>query len=469
MSSEPVATISECLTTTQDWEVKTTVCITGGCGFLAQHLIKQLNLYTTNIECVRVLDFCQFEQALGTRNVIKACQENSVRNLIYVSNTSVVKSYNSIISGTEENTSYPKKHLFPDGESRAEAESLVLGANGLVLKDLTSTLRTLCIRPVTLYGELDSYLLPHLVDLAIFNEGHIPCIGSLRSKHHFMYVGNAAWALLCANKAINKGSFQLPTLIPRISQSMTEDVWTSGGQTPSTSSGGKRLSKTLVKPKGKLWGKKLFSSIGRDSRSNSVSLPTVPRTSDPSVSGYSVDVITPPWETYDVKGEGKVYFICDDTPPINFFLFIKPILYRYGYFLTSWSLPEKWAKRIATVVYVVALILYPFIMCNPRVTINDVHHVCRTYTFSDKLARQRLGYMPIFNPKEGMRRTTEFYDNKYKEAMMSHLVDHALSSKHVGMLRRMSMIKRDIAVMDMTDTGRRFRVKRVDSRNKGWW
>ena len=46
----------------------------------------------------------------------------------------------------------------------------------------------------------------------------------------------------------------------------------------------------------------------------------------------------------EVVVEGKAYFVRDDTPPRNFFLIMQPILVRYGFFLTSWVVPERWAK-----------------------------------------------------------------------------------------------------------------------------
>ena len=44
---------------------KQTVAVTGGCGFLGQHLIKLLHTHTTNVQCVRVLDFMAFSKELG--------------------------------------------------------------------------------------------------------------------------------------------------------------------------------------------------------------------------------------------------------------------------------------------------------------------------------------------------------------------------------------------------------------------
>lgn len=62
--------------------------------------------------------------------MIEACKLNGVKNLIYVSDVTVVKDLNSIIKGTEGTTCYPANHLHLDGWSKCEAEKLVLSANG---------------------------------------------------------------------------------------------------------------------------------------------------------------------------------------------------------------------------------------------------------------------------------------------------------------------------------------------------
>ena len=41
------------------------VLVTGGSGFLGQHVVKHLQMYGTNIKEVRVLDVVQYEQKLG--------------------------------------------------------------------------------------------------------------------------------------------------------------------------------------------------------------------------------------------------------------------------------------------------------------------------------------------------------------------------------------------------------------------
>jgi nucleoside-diphosphate-sugar epimerase len=70
-------------------------------------------------------------------------------------------------------------------------------------------LRTVAIRPVTLYGEADSRLIPDTINLAVLNKGYIPCVGTMKTKSQFMYVGNAAWALLCIHANLAQISIQV--------------------------------------------------------------------------------------------------------------------------------------------------------------------------------------------------------------------------------------------------------------------
>lgn len=68
--------------------------------------------------------------SLGTKTVVDMCIENGVRNLIYISCASVVMGHEKIVFGTEENTSYPKDHLFEYAATICEAEKIVLQAHG---------------------------------------------------------------------------------------------------------------------------------------------------------------------------------------------------------------------------------------------------------------------------------------------------------------------------------------------------
>ena len=104
-------------------------------------------------------------------------------------------------------------------------------------------------------------------------------------------------------------------------------------------------------------------------------------------------------------------------------------------------------------------LIYPVIHYNPSVGFSTIHELCRTYIFKDNLARKHLNYSPIFERKESFQRTVNFYDLKYKKAMYGCLVNRALVSNHIGMLRQMSKLKRLITGIDLADSGKRFRAK----------
>ena len=93
--------------------------------------------------------------------------------------------------------------LFSPEILQAGAVKGIFGDSADMSED-SGTLKTVAIRLLALYGEMDSTLLPHVVSLATANDGHLVCVGSMKSKCHMMYVGNAAWALICAYTKLNK-------------------------------------------------------------------------------------------------------------------------------------------------------------------------------------------------------------------------------------------------------------------------
>ncbi|KAL8575861.1 hypothetical protein ACOMHN_014866 [Nucella lapillus] len=147
--------------------------------------------------------------------------DNRVQNLIYASDIAVVMGQFAIVRGNE-SISYPRSFLLPDGPSKAQAEKMIIDACGNFTgggpadpeDPWTKTqLKTMVLRLVNLYGELDSLLWPRLVRLGAYNHGHVPCVGTLKTKVHLMYVGNAAWALICAHDALSGNRRNLVCII----------------------------------------------------------------------------------------------------------------------------------------------------------------------------------------------------------------------------------------------------------------
>jgi len=93
----------------------------------------------------------------GTRHVIEACRRHGVKKLVYTSTLSVVFS-GSDMRHTSEDAAYPAKYLNHSDKAKAEAERLVLEANG-------ADLATVALRPHGIWGPGDTQLLPRILKL----------------------------------------------------------------------------------------------------------------------------------------------------------------------------------------------------------------------------------------------------------------------------------------------------------------
>lgn len=71
------------------------------------------------------------------------------------------------------------------------------------LRPFADRLRTLSLRPTVLYGEGDERFFPTLLKVGHKFGGIIPKICGVGGKQQLTYVGNAAWAHICAKNALN--------------------------------------------------------------------------------------------------------------------------------------------------------------------------------------------------------------------------------------------------------------------------
>ena len=125
----------------------------------------------------------------GTRNVIDACIAHGVRKLVYTSSPSVTMNNRDIVGG-DETLGYPDDYLTHYSATKAEAERLVLAANG------RNGLMTTAIRPHLILGPRDNHLVPRLLERA--GKGRLRQIGPGLNKVGITYVENAASAHLQA-------------------------------------------------------------------------------------------------------------------------------------------------------------------------------------------------------------------------------------------------------------------------------
>ncbi len=136
-------------------------------------------------------DFFQVN-VTGTKNVISACLENNIKQLIYTSSPSVIFDENDM-ENVDESVPYPKKYLAAYPETKAMAEKLVKNA-------AKKGLNTISIRPHLIWGpEAD-----HVVQRIIKRANKLKRIGRKDYLVDTIYVDNAADAHLLAFQKLLK-------------------------------------------------------------------------------------------------------------------------------------------------------------------------------------------------------------------------------------------------------------------------
>ncbi|XP_074870169.1 3 beta-hydroxysteroid dehydrogenase type 7-like [Carettochelys insculpta] len=128
----------------------------------------------------------------GTENVLKACCTLSIPYVVYTGSISAVGPNtrgDPLVRGTED-TMYSGEVELPYGKTKAKAEKLVLEANGKELSN-GGKLATCIIRPNTVYGE-KSHSLKHSYTIAKA-KGVMDYIEPEDTERNNSYVGNVAW------------------------------------------------------------------------------------------------------------------------------------------------------------------------------------------------------------------------------------------------------------------------------------
>ncbi len=128
----------------------------------------------------------------GTENVVNACMQNNVRNLVYTSSLDAVYRGKPLVN-VDETLAYPHRHKTSYCESKYLAEKLVASSNNGYLK-------TVILRPSDIYGEGDPYHIGSLVAMA--KTGFYIRLGNGKAKCQHVYVGNMAHAHVLAANAL---------------------------------------------------------------------------------------------------------------------------------------------------------------------------------------------------------------------------------------------------------------------------
>lgn len=124
----------------------------------------------------------------GTRNVIEACLKSVVRKLVFTSSPSVVFG-GSDLEGVDESIPYPERYEAAYPRTKAEAERMVLSANG-------SRLLTTALRPHLIWGPGDNHLLPRILSRS--RSGTLRRVSGPPRRVDSTYIDNAVDAHLLA-------------------------------------------------------------------------------------------------------------------------------------------------------------------------------------------------------------------------------------------------------------------------------
>jgi len=217
------------------------VLVTGGGGFIGKALVRQLirqkiavavvgrnhypELAALGVECHRgdIRDLVFLQQALkgrdtvfhaaakagiwgpkeeyyainvtGTLNVLAACRQQGVRQLVYTSTPSVVFDQQNL-AGVDETIPYATRPLCHYAASKILAEKAVLQAQ-------SKQLNTLAIRPHLVWGPGDHHLVPRLLERGRSKE--LKMVGNGTNRVDIAYIDNVVQAHILAAEHLHAG------------------------------------------------------------------------------------------------------------------------------------------------------------------------------------------------------------------------------------------------------------------------
>ena len=132
----------------------------------------------------------------GTRNLLAAARKAGVRRFVFTSSIDVVFSGAAIAAG-DETLPYATRYLDDYGRSKAEAEQVVLAANG------EGGMATVSLRAAGIFGPEDRHRLP-VVLRVVRSNGYVP-LGRRTARFSHVYVDNLAHAHRLAGEQLSLG------------------------------------------------------------------------------------------------------------------------------------------------------------------------------------------------------------------------------------------------------------------------
>ncbi|MCB2183164.1 MAG: NAD-dependent epimerase/dehydratase family protein [Desulfobulbaceae bacterium] len=130
----------------------------------------------------------------GSENVLQACRDNGIRNLVYTSTPSVVFR-NHDLEGVDESVPYAENFLCHYAKTKVIAEKKILSAN-------SEGLLTTALRPHLVWGPGDTNLIPRLVERG--KKRQLKIVGTAENIVDISYIDNVAMAHLLAAENLEK-------------------------------------------------------------------------------------------------------------------------------------------------------------------------------------------------------------------------------------------------------------------------
>jgi nucleoside-diphosphate-sugar epimerase len=152
----------------------------------------------------------------GTRNVIWACEQAGVQNLVFTSSPSVIHDGTSL-KGINESYPYPQHHHAYYPETKAIAEREVLAASD------GASLRTVALRPHLIWGPGDTNLVPTILERA--RAGRLTRIGDGSNLIDLTYIDDCVSAHLLAMEGLKAKTSRVVGKAYFISQGEPVNMW----------------------------------------------------------------------------------------------------------------------------------------------------------------------------------------------------------------------------------------------------